>query len=290
MCQGNNMKFSNHEGSRHNTTLKDRQSARAVWSIQTRNAAPTKGGERVELCRNRRLMCARSWQSKHTYRLPGYTGVYRRKKGRRSVVLVAWQGIKVNERAGATYYFSRLGSCPLPVFCPVIPPFLFSSTRCRVSSFFSPSPLRHRARSLPRRLFLANAEPPRAARTSNERERPREPANRARGMFRDNAARGGGRGGRRRDEERTDEVASKIEKEKGGGERNGSQEKGEVADLELPRSSGRLHPASSCAPREKDTLCSLASDVVSRNPLNSYVPCTNWTSSKDADRDQRDLA
>lgn len=26
-----------------------------------------------------------------------------------------------------------------------------------------------------------------------------------------------------------------------------------MADLELPRSSGRLHPASSCAPREKDT-------------------------------------
>lgn len=39
-----------------------------------------------------------------------------------------------------------------------------------------------------------------------------------------------------------------------GGQRKGSQEKGEVADLELPRSSGRLHPASSCAPREKSAL------------------------------------
>ncbi|KAG7187656.1 hypothetical protein KM043_016713 [Ampulex compressa] len=41
---------------------------------------------------------------------------YQKKKGRRSVVLVAWQGIKVNERTGATYYFSPLGSCPLPAF------------------------------------------------------------------------------------------------------------------------------------------------------------------------------
>lgn len=40
-----------------------------------------------------------------------------------------------------------------------------------------------------------------------------------------------------------------------------SQEKGEVADLELPRSCGRLHPASSCAPREKDTLCSAVSQT-----------------------------
>lgn len=39
------MKFSNHEGSRHNTTLKARQSAPIGWSIQTRNATPTKGGE-----------------------------------------------------------------------------------------------------------------------------------------------------------------------------------------------------------------------------------------------------
>lgn len=36
-------------------------------------------------------------------------------------------------------------------------------------------------------------------------------------------------------------------RERGG---KGSREKGEVADLELPQSSGRLHPASSCAPRE----------------------------------------
>ncbi|KAK1118740.1 hypothetical protein K0M31_014742 [Melipona bicolor] len=73
-------------------------------------------------------------------------------------------------------------------------------------------------------------------------------------MFRDNEATSGATGEKGT---KTDEVASKIEKEKGRGERNGSQEKGEVADLELPRSSGRLHPASSCAPREKDTLCSL---------------------------------
>lgn len=148
------MKSSNHEGSRHNTTLKDRQSARTVWLIQTRNAAPTKGGERVELCRNRRLMCARSWQSKHTYRLPGYTGVYRRKKGRRSVVLVAWQGIKVNERAGATYYFSRLGSCPLPVFCSVIPPLHSAPRGAAFSSFFSPSLRRFWARSLDRKSVV----------------------------------------------------------------------------------------------------------------------------------------
>lgn len=61
-----------------------------------------------------------------------------------------------------------------------------------------------------------------------------------------------------------------------GQERKGSQEKGEVADLELPRSSGRLHPASSCARREKSargarsTACA-ARTGVSRNPLNSYV-------------------
>lgn len=52
------------------------------------------------------------------------TRVYRRiarKKGRRLVVLAAWQGIKVNERAGATYYFSPLGFYP-PSRALVIPP------------------------------------------------------------------------------------------------------------------------------------------------------------------------
>lgn len=86
----------------------------------------------------------------------------------------------------------------------------------------------------------------------------------------------------------------------GRGEHKGSQEKGEVADLELPRSSGRLHPASSCARREKSAVRCVRSRPlarssapsppslllpvppsislslpfwtwVSRNPLNSYV-------------------
>jgi len=52
---------------------------------------------------------------------------------------------------------------------------------------------------------------------------------------------------------RTEEEQSAVREEDSarGRERKGSQEKGEVADLELPRSSGRLHPASSCARREK---------------------------------------
>lgn len=80
-----------------------------------------------------------------------------------------------------------------------------------------------------------------------------------------------------------------------GGQRKGSQEKGEVADLELPRSSGRLHPASSCARREKSAVrCSPRPSAgararrsgVSRNPLNSYVTRTR-RASKDADFDRR---
>lgn len=93
-------------------------------------------------------------------------------------------------------------------------------------------------------LFLVNAEPPRAARTARGRNRGKP--KRARGMFRDNEEREG-----------QTKVVERARKRGSRGERNRSQEKGEVADLELPRSSGRLHPASSCAPREKDTLCSL---------------------------------
>lgn len=76
-------------------------------------------------------------------------------------------------------------------------------------------------------------------------------------------------------------------KERGGG--GGTKEGGEVADLELPRSSGRLHPASSCAPREKDTPpLPVPSDLrISRNPLNSYAPCTKpWMDVVKGCRDQ----
>lgn len=56
-----------------------------------------------------------------------YQGVpaHRRKKGRRLVVLAAWRGIKVNERRGATYYFSLLG-------------FYFPLTRALTAFLFPP--------------------------------------------------------------------------------------------------------------------------------------------------------
>lgn len=62
---------------------------------------------------------------------------HRRKKGRRLVVLAAWRGIKVNERTGATYYFSPLGfyfplTCALTIF--LFPPNCESSLRPYSSS------------------------------------------------------------------------------------------------------------------------------------------------------------
>lgn len=150
--------------------------------------------------------------------------MHRRKKGRRLVVLAAWQGIKVNERAGATYYFSPLGFyVPLARALVILPPPLPLSIRLVLVGLLD---------------WAFRRSPSRQNRTA-----------------------GGTRGGKRRKQRRSREedggrtevqgVRGRYRGEGGRGERKGSQEKGEVADLELPRSSGRLHPASSCARREK---------------------------------------
>lgn len=77
-----------------------------------------------------------------------YQGVpaHRRKKGRRLVVLAAWRGIKVNERTGATYYFSLLDfysplTCALTIL--LFPPDCESSLRpCSFSGHGCRSPSR----------------------------------------------------------------------------------------------------------------------------------------------------
>lgn len=79
-------------------------------------------------------------------------------------------------------------------------------------------------------------------------------------------------------------------------EAGGSQEKGEVADLELPRSSGRLHPASSCARREKSTVrCSPRPCAHARAADGGFAKSFKFvrnagpSCSKDADFDRRQV-